>query len=483
MGPLWQEALSAPGDRSPLGDTPRPTRETMHSALLLSAFALLSPQDVPTRGLEGEALPAGQSLAAVLGGGHSDFGGPSVRVNELLGQGVYSLTMEATGTDWEESFLVGVPANPIDPAPLLVTFHQYSASERDTYVHTDLFSEAMDRGWYVLAPLGAHQVNCGVAYAQDNIRVVIDWLGEVVRLDPTRIYGIGFSMGGGNALNFAARNQDPDRVMFAAVVNHTGTVSIRDVWHRAQDTSILEHPLMFGGSPYQNPFEYAQASTIEMTPFSGIDERTDLARNLGHVPVQTWCTPGDPLQHLVRQTRALLRHLLRFGGEIDPNEERGSRHTWDTLDEIAALDFLADQRLALPTTGTHSMLALHDGRWLHFDLEQAKSGAFSSWRWYCDARSNLLFLDGLCNIVELRVRTQDLGLAPTETLRLILGRQQGRTARSEHTTRLVLTGYDAAPRTVLREGRPAPFTWNPERGELSIEERDAANLPLWVIVP
>jgi len=455
----------------------------MYSALFLSAFTLFSTQDAPTHGLNGEPLQGGETLAEVLGGGHSNFNGPEVRVNEILDQGIYSLTMEATGTDWEERFIVGIPTNPIDPAPLLVCFHRYSATERDAFLHTDLFNEAMERGWYVLAPLGAHQVNCGISYAQENIRVVIDWLDEVVRIDPERIYGVGFSMGGGCALNFAARHLDPDRAMFAAVVNHTGTVSIRDIWHRAQDTSILEHPLMFGGSPYEKPFAYQQASTIEMTPWSGIDEHTDLARNLGHVPVQTWCAPNDPLDHLVRQTRAFLRHLMHLGGEVDYNEERGSRHIWATLDEVEALDFLEAQRLELPAEGTHSILAERDGRWLHFDLEQAKSDAFSSWRWHCNARSNLLFLDGLRNVEELRVRTPDLGLTPANTLRLILGPQTGRTASTEHSTRLVLDGYDAAPRTVLREGERVHFYWNPERGELTLEEHDAANLPLWVIVP
>jgi len=455
----------------------------MHSALFLSALALLSPQDAPTRGLYGEALRQGETLAEVLGGGHSNFDGPSVRVDEVLGKGIYSLTMESTGTDWEERFIVGVPSDPIEPAPLLVTFHRYSASERDTFIHTDLFAEAMGRGWYVVAPLGAHQVNCGISYSQENIRVVIDWLSEVVRIDRGRVYGIGFSMGGGCALNFAARHLDPDRAMFAAVVNHTGTVSLRDIWHRAQDTSILEHPLMFGGSPYERPFAYQQASTIEMTPWSGIDERSDLARNLGHVPVQTWCTPQDPLKHLVRQTRALLRHLIRFGGEVDSQEERGSQHVWDTLDEIRALDFLEPHRLELPSEGTHSMLAIHDGRWLHFDLKQAVEGGFSSWRWHADSRSNLLFLDGLRNIDELRVRTPDLGLSTNTTIRLILGEQRGRTPRSQRTTRLVLDGFDFAPRVVLREGKPANFEFDPERGELTLEEGDAANLPLWVIAP
>ena len=455
----------------------------MHTALLLSALTLLSPQDAPTRGLNGEALAHGESFAQVLGGAHSSFDGPSVRVEEVLEQGVYSLTMESTGTDWEERFLVGVPANPIDPAPLLVCFHQYSTSERDTYVHTGLFQEAMSRGWYVLAPLGAHEVNCGISYSQQNIRVVIDWISEVVRVDRGRVYGIGFSMGGGCALNFAARHLDPDQAMFAAVVNHTGTVSLRDIWHRAQDTSVLEHPLMFGGSPYDFPFAYQQASTIELTPWSGIDERSDLARNLGHVSVQTWCAPQDPLKHLVRQTRALLRHLMRFGGDVDCNEERAARHTWDSLDEVQALNFLESKRLSLPTQGTHSVLAIHDGRWLHFDLKQAVTGGFSAWRWHADSDSNLLFLDGLRNIKTLRVRTKDLELSPQKTLRLILGAQPDRAQHSQRTTRLVLDGFEVAPRTVLREGRPVSYEYNPDRGELTLTEKDAANLPLYVIVP
>jgi hypothetical protein len=240
---------------------------------------------------------------------------------------------------------------------------------------------------------------------------------------------------------------------------------------------------MFGGSPYQHPFAYQQASTIELTPWSGVNKQTDLARNLGHIPVQTWCSPSDPLDHLVRQTRALLRHLMSFGADVYPNEERGNSHVWETLDEVSALDFLEAQRLELPTEGTHSLLATHDGRWLHFDIKQVQGNSFSSLRWHANQGSNILYLDGLANIERLRVRTADLGLSTTETLRLILGTQAGRWTGSESTTRLILDGYEVAPRAVLREGRPAQYEWNPERGELSLEESDAENLPLWVIVP
>jgi hypothetical protein len=174
---------------------------------------------------------------------------------------------------------------------------------------------------------------------------------------------------------------------------------------------------------------------------------------------------------------------MSLGADVYPNEERGNAHVWETLDEVRALDFLEAQRLELPTEGTHSLLATHDGRWLHFDIEQVQGGYFSSLRWHADQHSNLFYLDELANIERLRVRTPDLGLSTTEPLRLILGTQAGRWAGSESTTRLILDGYEVAPRAVLREGRPAQYEWNPERGELSLEESDAANLPLWVIVP
>ena len=57
------------------------------------------------------------------------------------------------------------------------------------------------------------------------------------------------------------------------------------------------------------------------------------------------------------------------------------------------------------------------------------------------------------------------------------------TPYAQRTTRLVLDGFDAAPRAVLREGKPARFEFDPERGELTLVEQDAANLPLYVIVP
>ena len=82
------------------------------------------------------------------------------------------------------------------PAPVLTLFHGYGEHLRDTVLRTDLVDEAMSRGWLVFAPLGAHEFNYGIDYAQDNIERAFEFIGARLPLDLDRIYGVGFSMGG-----------------------------------------------------------------------------------------------------------------------------------------------------------------------------------------------------------------------------------------------------------------------------------------------
>ena len=57
-------------------------------------------------------------------------------------------------------------------------------------------------------------------------------------------------MGGGAALSYAARHRDPERGAFAAVVNHTGTISLRNTYHNVSPDQqglmhgMLIHPLL-----------------------------------------------------------------------------------------------------------------------------------------------------------------------------------------------------------------------------------------------
>ena len=51
---------------------------------------------------------------------NSTTGGPQVMLLGRLEGNVYALRISGTGTGWEEDFLIGIPPNPLNPAPLLV---------------------------------------------------------------------------------------------------------------------------------------------------------------------------------------------------------------------------------------------------------------------------------------------------------------------------------------------------------------------------
>ena len=181
------------------------------------------------------------------------------------------------------------------PAPLLVGFHQFSASHLDIFVNTTFPQEASARGWYLLGPLSGSQGNFSSIESQINTKYVIEWVLENFLVDEGRIYGVGFSMGGGSVTNFAARHVDPGGPMFAALCNHTGSVSVHDSYINAnpQGRTILES--IFGGSPTRNLFAYQRSSVIDLDPVTGeVVPGADLARNLTHVPLRNFYAHGGP---------------------------------------------------------------------------------------------------------------------------------------------------------------------------------------------
>ena len=112
---------------------------------------------------------------------------------------------------------------------------------------------------------------------------MLDWIGAKCRVDRTRIYGVGFSMGGGSVTSYAARHLDPARAMFAAVVDHTGGVALRNTYASEPDDADsddntpqvgdnLEVPDILDGwygAPATHLFGYQRCSTIDMDPLNG----------------------------------------------------------------------------------------------------------------------------------------------------------------------------------------------------------------------
>lgn len=463
------------------------------SALLLAALLLAAPaahgraaQKAATPAVRGapaaKPTPAQLSDAEdLLGGRLFAFGDPFAAVAPTGTAGVHHFTFNGTGTAWQEPFLIGVPRVPLSPAPLLVLFHGFGVSEWDCFRNTGLMKRAMERGWYVLAPRGAHDLNFSIDYAQENIEFVLDWLLAVATIDRARIYGVGFSMGGGGLTSYAARHLDPTRAMFAALVNHTGTVSIRHVYDNSAPAgqAILEHPLMFGGPPSAFPFAYQRASVIDLNYLDGsIDPTTDLARNLKHVPIQHWSATFDPLAYLLVQTNSVHTWLLGLGAASERVEVISTEHTWRILSETAVLDYLESKTLVLPAEGTHRLLADRDGPYLHFQVEQDAPGSFTPVRWNKSSALNRIVVDQTRNLKRLTVRTSSIGLNTTISLSVIPGTQDGSAEE------LAFDGYPNPPSDVLRNGVSNPnWSYDPSQGVVVLYEASAAGYPQWLIVP
>src|SRR5262245_1035275 len=146
-------------------------------------------------------------------------------------QGLFQVTLNNTGSGWVERFLLYVPRLPVgERAPLLVVFHRFGVSHWDAYYWTEYIQQAQRRGWFLVAPLGANQASFSCLEGQINVEAALRYTTDAFNIDRTRVYGVGFSMGGGNVTTYAARHVDPSGVMFAAIVNHTGGVSLANTW-------------------------------------------------------------------------------------------------------------------------------------------------------------------------------------------------------------------------------------------------------------
>jgi pimeloyl-ACP methyl ester carboxylesterase len=375
--------------------------------------------------------------------------------------------------------LIGVPKQVLSPTPLLVGFHGYSANHFEFANKTDFFQQAMRRGWIVVSPLGAHEFNYAIDYSQQNTEVMLDWVANTFSIDPERVYGVGFSMGGGSASTYAARHLDPTHARFAAVVDHTGTVSLEDVWTNAADPSLLENPLMFGGPPAAYPFRYQQASVIDLDFTGTIDPAADQGRNLVHSGVMIFAVINDPLQHLVNQCEKFNEHLSSIGGTPLLQLPQGGIHRWSTLDETMVLDWLEPQRFTMPPAGIPmKVLADRDARWHHFTITQQASGFFSPFRWTEDLVNNRMALDKIENMTTIRFDPRETRLrsGPSDVISVMIDLE------TQSSIDIVLDGYPTNPSSVTRTGGSgAAYTWDPVQDTVTLHETLGGNYARWSV--
>jgi len=388
--------------------------------------------------------------------------------------GVYNVTLRNTGSGYKELFVLQVPSNPAPgPRPLVVAFHRFGVSHADALLNTSFPAECEARGWYFVAPLGGSQAHFSSQVALINTRRVLDVVQQLCPIDPARVYGVGFSMGGGAALNYAARSLDPASLRFAAVVNHTGTTSTAHAFaNELDDNDADDGPIpgganleandwmefWHGGTPLTKPFAYQQSSLFQLDPLTNqITNGLDLTRNLKSIKLQSWLAASDPMLYLADQTLAFGNHASNQGVDHAMHILPGNTHTWDTLDENAICNWFSGWTLQLPSSG--SLVADGDGQKLYeFRIWKDQADGFAPFQWLLDPGMNRLNFYGTQNLKRVEFDAAEGGLAYAGALRINHSNFDGTSDE------LLLLNVPSAPVQVLLNGNPVGGSYDAQAG-------------------
>jgi len=372
---------------------------------------------------------------------------------------------------------------------MLVAFHRYGVSHADAFLSTQFPQECERRGWYFVAPLGGHQRHFSSSVSQINTQRVLELVCSLYSIDRERIYGVGFSMGGGAVATFAARHLDPDAPHFAAIINHSGTVSIAHAFDEEPDDDDMDDgpapvgpnlepsdliQYWTGGTPETQPFAYSCDSTIDLDPTTGlVNPATDLARNLGCMKVMTVLATGDTNPYISIQTQAWVSQLTELGVDNTFISVPYVGHSWDALDAYAACDWFAPIHAGVPTHGNE--LADEDGQAIHrFRVEQDRTGEFTPFQWNADLPANRLSVWATNNLRRVTVDAQALGLSYIGTLKW------NHLSADGTNDELLLTNLPYPPASVLRDGQAIAFEYDGQLGTCLLNSPGGA-LHMWQI--
>lgn len=426
-------------------------------------------------------------------------GGPGL----IPGRGGLVLIMSifVEETQAEEPFSIYIPPTPVGvERPMLVAFHGFNVSHLDIWANTSFIDECQARDWILIAPYsrnlaptgpGTSQISFGSVQSQTHVQAVIDYVRENFAVDRDRIYGVGFSMGGGAAMSYAARHRNPERGAFAAVVNHTGTVSLRNTYDNVSPHLQALMNRIFNGSPSFIPFEYLRASSIDLDSSGNlVPGSRHMATNLAGVPVRTYYGIGDSEQYLVDQSQALGSFMSTISSNFQlialPSNCAPvlQGHCWDTIDETEVCDWLELQSLPVPGP-VGQVVADRNARWGNLRVEPSSSGDFATLDYSVSTSQSSIRLLGTVNVDEIELNLADLGLSGQAPFSVRCG------SADSTGDRVLLNGLSGPPQDVLRngislgedcQGAGSHWCFDATTGTLRVHEAFSLS-SIWSIVP
>jgi pimeloyl-ACP methyl ester carboxylesterase len=414
-------------------------------SLLLAAALCLAPQTPNT------APPGSRQFGPFLLGSYPAYnnGGQVTELGLLHGEGLESFGLFRPGA---------VPPTLSPERPLLVLFHIYGGDgDIELESWTEFSDEADARHWYILAPdqdvpsLGLSSTSSslrrktyGNVDAQDRLELTLRWVLDHYPIDRDRIYGVGFSMGGGDVVSYAAQHLDPTRGAFAAVATNAGTLCLtQEYWLNPSSREALERAVGGGTGPTTgNAFDYERFSSLlysDPSQASSLDlGRRHPIQNLARTPLQAWIDTREPSVHLtgfVDDIEVVLG-APHPGSYFERHDVTGTGdpHRWITFDYGAVCDTFATKQLVVPETA--HLTVSRDARYWDLWLRRIDSRAFGEVRYDFTQVGVTGTLDRVSitdcrNIERVRFDGGVLGLGMTSFYEVELQRQQPQPVRLE----------------------------------------------------
>ncbi len=293
-----------------------------------------------------------------------------------------------TGTGFFERIQVMTPCgyDPQGPnVPLVFVWNGWGLSAGSFFNGmSDIPDEANLRGWLVCVVTGLDDQAFGAPKPQKNVEAALQYVVDNYKVDEDRIYGVGWSAGGGAMAAFTARNLDPARPMIAALATNAGNYDLNNSYaqENAAIQMIMQHPNVFAGPPVPPfLFNYLQSMTeyyvgTQLPPFV---EPVSQARNLIHVPIYHVYSSDDPLTYLVGQNVKFRDYLVSKGANVTSTTFSGlpNPHDWTLLNAKTTLDFL-QAHTALRDPADFEVNAFADKRYYWSQIFRRTTGGFGT---------------------------------------------------------------------------------------------------------
>ncbi len=204
---------------------------------------------------------------------------------------IRTISFKASNGSWTYRAVIMTPSGYRGdvPLPLLVSIHGWSGKATDALgIHADA---ANRNGWLVVAP-DLEQNHTLSLSVQGQLLDTINYMKANYRVDESRIYITGVSMGGMMASGMAGKYPH----LFAAAAIERGPSDLDQWYWETEDwrRGWLEYEI--GASPLGKPFEYERRSPVEY------------GSNMAHIPML--------LTHGLQDTTVYVTHTLRLSDAV-----------------------------------------------------------------------------------------------------------------------------------------------------------------------